>query len=57
VLDWEAVEVCLDQVRQRRGEDEQALAWEREREHLVQAHMAQPMVVTARRGLFPRRPT
>lgn len=26
VLDWEAVEVCLDQVRQRRGEDEQALS-------------------------------
>ncbi len=25
VLDWEAVEVCLDQVRQRWGEDEQAL--------------------------------
>jgi hypothetical protein len=46
VLDWEAVEVCLDQVRQRRGEDEQALAWEREREALVQAQMAQPMVVT-----------
>ena len=46
VLDWEAVEVCLDQVRQRWGEDEQALAWEREREALVQAQMAQPMVVT-----------
>ena len=46
MLDWEAVEVCLDQVRQRRGEDEQALAWERERETLVQAQMAQPIVVT-----------
>ena len=46
VLDWEAVEVCLDQVRQRRGDDGQALAWERERETLVQAQMAQPMVVT-----------
>ncbi len=46
VLDWEAVEVCLDQVRQRSGEDEQALAWEREREALVQAYMTQPMVVT-----------
>ncbi len=46
VLDWEAVEVCLDQVRQRSGEDEQALAWEREREALVQAQMAQAMVVT-----------
>jgi hypothetical protein len=46
VLDWEAVEVCLDQVRQRWGEDEQALAREREREALVQAQMAQAMVVT-----------
>ena len=35
VLDWEAVEICLDQVRQRWGEDQQALAWEREREALV----------------------
>ncbi len=46
VLDWEAVEVCLDQVRQRSGEDGQALAWEREREAPVQAYMTQPMVVT-----------
>ena len=46
MLDWEAVEVCLDQVRQRSGEDGQALAWERERETLVQAQMAQAMVVT-----------
>jgi hypothetical protein len=46
VLDWEAVEVRLDQVRQRRGEDPQALAWEREREAKVQAHMAQPIVVS-----------
>src|ERR1039457_5751767 len=46
VLDWEAVEVCLDQVRQLSGEDEQALAWEREREALVQAQMLQAMVVT-----------
>ena len=46
MLDWEAVEVCLDQVRQRRGDDGQALAWEREREALVQAQMAQAMVVT-----------
>ena len=46
VLDWEAVEVCLDHVRQRRGEDRQALAWEREREALAQAQMAQAMVVT-----------
>src|SRR5580704_12417334 len=28
VLDWEAVEVCHDHVRQIRGEDPQALAWE-----------------------------
>jgi hypothetical protein len=46
VLDWEAVEGCLDQGRQRWGEDEQALAWDREREALVQAQMAQAMVVT-----------
>lgn len=46
VLDWEAVEVCLDLVRQRRGEDPHALAWEREHEAKVQAHMAKPMVVT-----------
>jgi hypothetical protein len=43
VLDWEAVELCLDLVRQREGEDEQALTWEREREALVQAQTAQPM--------------
>jgi hypothetical protein len=46
MLDWEAVEACLGQIRQRWGEDEQALAWEREREALVQAQMAHPMVVT-----------
>jgi hypothetical protein len=46
VLDWEAVEICLDKVRQLRGEDEQALAWEREREVLVLAAMAQAMVMT-----------
>ena len=46
VLDWEAVEVCLDQVRQIRGEDPQALAWEREREARVLAQMATAMVVT-----------
>lgn len=46
VLDWEAVEVCLDSVRLRRGEDPRALAWEREREAKVWAHMAKPMVVT-----------
>ena len=37
VLDWEAVEVCLDRVRKKRGEDPQALAWEREREAKVRA--------------------
>ena len=46
VLDWEAVEICLDQVRQRTGEDQQALAWEREHEALVHAQMAQPILVT-----------
>jgi hypothetical protein len=46
VLDWEAVEICLDQVRQRTVEDQQALAWEREHEALVHAQMAQPILVT-----------
>jgi hypothetical protein len=46
VLDWEAVEVCLDQVRQREGEDRQALAWEAEREAKFRAQMARPMVIT-----------
>ena len=46
VLDWEAVEVCLDRVREIRGDDPRALAWEREREAKVWAHMAKPMVVT-----------
>ncbi len=45
VLDWEAVEVCLDQVRQDKGEDSRALAWEREHEARIQARMAKPMVV------------
>ena len=35
VLDWEAVEVCLDQLRQLSGEDQPALAWEAEREASV----------------------
>jgi len=35
VLDWEAVEVCLDLVRQSRGEDPRALAWEREHEEVL----------------------
>jgi hypothetical protein len=46
VLDWEAVEVCLDQVRNTKGEDPQALAFEREHEARSWAHMARPMVVT-----------
>jgi hypothetical protein len=46
VLDWEAVEICLDKVRRRWGEDEQALAWEREHEALIRATMAQAVVVT-----------
>jgi hypothetical protein len=46
VLDWEAVEVCLDQVRQIRGEDPQALAWEAEHEAKIQACMATPIVAT-----------
>ena len=46
VLDWEAVEVCLDQVRQLSGEDPRALAWEAEREARIRAQMATPIVVT-----------
>jgi hypothetical protein len=46
VLDWEAVEVCLDYVRQRRGEDPQALARDREGEAKMLAQMAASMVVT-----------
>ena len=46
ILDWEAVEVCLDRQRQTSGEDPLALAFEREHEAQVQAHMAKPIVVT-----------
>jgi hypothetical protein len=46
VLDWEAVEVCLDQVRQIGGEDPRAVAWDRDCEATAQASMATPMVVT-----------
>ena len=46
VLDWEAVEICLDRVRETRGEDPLALAWEQEREARFQAQMATTMVVT-----------
>jgi hypothetical protein len=44
VLDWEAVEFCLDLARQRAGEDTQDLAAEHDREALVQ--MNQPMIIT-----------
>ena len=46
VLDWEAVEVCLDQVRGTRGEDPQALAWGQDHEARIHARMAKPLVVT-----------
>ena len=46
VLDWEAVEVCLDLVRQDNGEDPRALAWDRDHEARIQARIATPMVVT-----------
>jgi hypothetical protein len=46
VLDWEAVEVALDHVREIRGEDSKALAWEQEREAQMQAQMATALVVT-----------
>ena len=46
VLDWDAVEFCLELVRQRRGEDPHALAWERDHEAKMQAQMARPILVT-----------
>ena len=46
ILDWEAVEYALDGVRQRNGEDAQALAEERDHEASVWAHMAKPIVAT-----------
>jgi hypothetical protein len=46
VLDWEAVEYSLDGLRQHKGEDPRALAWEREHEAKAWAHMAKPLVVT-----------
>jgi hypothetical protein len=46
VLDWEAVEICLDHVREIRGEDPQAHARERDREAQVQARTAKAMLVT-----------
>jgi hypothetical protein len=44
VLDWEAVEFCLDLARQRARKDTQDLAAEHDREALVQ--MNQPMIIT-----------
>ena len=46
ILDWEAVEYALDEVRRRTGEDPQALAEERDHEASVWAHMAKPIVAT-----------
>jgi hypothetical protein len=46
VLDWEAVEVCLDHVRETRSEDPQALAWDRDSEAKARAQMAEAMVFT-----------
>ena len=37
VIDWEAVEICLDHVREPGGEDPQAHAWEQEREAQVRS--------------------
>ena len=44
VLSWEAVQVCLDRVREIKREDPRALAWEREREAQALAQMATAMV-------------
>jgi hypothetical protein len=46
VLDWEAVEYALDGVRQRQGEDPEALAADRDHEARAWARLATPMVVT-----------
>jgi hypothetical protein len=37
VIDWEAVEICLDHVREPGGEDPLAHAWEQEREAQVRS--------------------
>jgi len=50
VLDWEAVEVCLDQVRQDNGEDPRALAWDR-------APRGQPGHPPRQRDVHPARPS
>ena len=46
VLDWEAVEVCLDEVRQRQGEDPLAQVWDRDNETKIWAQLASPVDVT-----------
>jgi hypothetical protein len=46
VLDWEAVEICLDSVRLRNGEDPRALAWDADHEARFRASMPAPIVVT-----------
>jgi len=46
VLDWEAVEVCLDNVRRRRGEDPFAMAWDQDNELKIWAQRATPMAVS-----------
>ena len=46
VLDWEAVEVCLDQVCQRRGRTSRPWPGNGNTRPQVRAQMAQPMVVT-----------
>ena len=46
ILDWEAVEYALDQVRQLTGEDPRALAADQEHQAKIQACMAKPMVIT-----------
>jgi len=45
VLDWEAVEVCLDKVREDKGEDARAVTWEQEREAFIRAQLVPAMVV------------
>jgi hypothetical protein len=45
VLDWEAVEVCLDKVREDKGEDARAVIWEREREAYIRSQLTPAMVV------------
>jgi hypothetical protein len=46
VLNWEAVEVCLDHICKIRGDDPRALAREQQREAQVQAQLATAMVIT-----------